>query len=147
MTKMISLMIFDIEADRFPDPYSPTLGKIHYVVQQVPEYAYRAEWIDAAFHAGGSMKDHARSREFVGAGAGVAWARKEIYAGRIYGDVVDLIVTQRFPSRKGQGFAEREFTYEITSLEIREWRGEGFLGSGALDMGDVLKRITPRKRA
>lgn len=54
---------------------------------------YRLWWLDAALAAAEDVEqvaDYERIREFPHRGAAIAWSRRQLYAGAVFGDVVEM---------------------------------------------------------
>lgn len=77
------------------------------VVPVTLEPIYRLTWIDAALHdapPGALASTHERSRDFLYLGAAIAWARRRIFHGHVFGDVIEMIEVNR--TRRGDKINE-----------------------------------------
>lgn len=48
-------------------------------------------WIDPTYHEhGGAVVEFERDRKFAHAGAAIAWARRQIFHGKVFGDAIEM---------------------------------------------------------
>lgn len=63
------------------------------------EPIYRLTWIDADYHdapSGAHVTAHERTRDFLYLGAAIAWARRRIFHGHVFGDAIELVEVTRW---------------------------------------------------
>jgi hypothetical protein len=52
---------------------------------------FMLRWIDPAYHdRGGPVGEFTRERKFLHAGGAIAWARRQIFHGKVFGDAVEM---------------------------------------------------------
>lgn len=84
---------------------------------------YRLVWIDKALHdapAGATLQPYHRQRDFKHLGGAIAWGRRRIFHGEVFGDTIELSVVDR--CRVNGVYQEDEGAHqEITLGGFQPW--------------------------
>lgn len=82
------------------DPAEPAIGTETYgdrVIERLTP-AIRLTWLDQGLHeaqSGASVQPFMRSRDFKHLGGAIAWARRRIFHGHVFGDVIEVVKVDR----------------------------------------------------
>jgi len=110
----MATLLFDIEAYNGIQPIPTT------TVEPL-RHGFVLRWIDPAYHdQSGPVADFERSREFRYPGAAIAWARRQIFHGRVYGGSIEL--EDVYIDREGERLSNGLF--EITLAGFCRWEGK-----------------------
>ena len=82
------------------DPSEPATATHTYGERVVETLAprFRLTWLDQDLHdapTGTTIKPYARTRDFKHLGGAIAWARRRIFHGHVFGDAIELAVVHR----------------------------------------------------
>uniref|UniRef100_A0AB74UGX9 Uncharacterized protein n=1 Tax=Caulobacter phage BL57 TaxID=3348355 RepID=A0AB74UGX9_9VIRU len=141
----LTYMIIDIEADPF------YLGKPRDQIQWKTVTTKRREitltWVDASAHDGGSIAKAERTKSFEHLGSAVAWARRKIFKGEVFGDVVDMLLIERHAERGGAlDERRREYNIRMDGISmLHHQRGWSWSG-GSMEEDQPVRRIKPAFR-
>lgn len=105
-------LLFDIESD---GPFRPV------VIEDVG-VQFDLMWIDPAYHEAQDrpMAEFERVRRFKYAGAAIAWARRRIFHGLVFGDSVEMRTIKLY-LHDGEPHEEEQAITDITLAGFRRW--------------------------
>lgn len=107
------------------------------------EPVLRLVWVDHTFHdapAGATIDNYERTREFLHLGGAIAWARRRIFRGEVYADVVEL---QKVHRVKMDGVLQDDIeeAKDITLAGFQSWEDPtGWGRSTGVRLSKVHKR-------
>jgi hypothetical protein len=109
--------LVDIESDDF-DPSNPFVRAIEIVEAG---QAFDLGWVDPSYaeadeHA--VLADFERTRRFKHAGSAIAWARRQLFHGRVYGEQIEMHV-RRLYTANGKPAEEDMSLVDITLAGFR----------------------------
>lgn len=114
------------------------------VVRESLSPRYRLAWLDASLHeatVATSLEPYLRVRDFKHLGGAIAWARRRIFHGEAFGDVIEMskVVRRRFDGVYEEDVYE---TRDITLAGFRAWERQKSWGSShsAWVMSNPTKR-------
>ncbi|AFO71673.1 hypothetical protein phiCbK_158 [Caulobacter phage phiCbK] len=134
MTETITYAVFDIETGGLGQPSPP----IEFKKVTAPRREVKLDWVDASYADGVSIRDAERHREFPHLGAAIAWARRRIFHGEVFGDVIDLTLVERDFVRDQLTVKTRQFAVRMNGFS--ELSG---YGGRSLDENKPIRRIRP----
>jgi len=82
-------------------------------------------WFDPALHeADGSAEEYERSRRFNHCGAAIAWARRQLFHGKVFGESIEMRIMD-IQEYEGKEHRISVGTYDITLSGFVRWE-EGY---------------------
>lgn len=129
--------------DRILDMASQTLhidieaagppGTIVVVREQHLPSEYDLRWMDVGLHeASDPSSDYERTRRFKHLGGAIAWARRQLFHGRVFGDSIEMTLIKR-SLFDGKPHESEKAVVEITLAGFRAWGRRGYSNDLALD--------------
>jgi hypothetical protein len=133
--------LVDIESSPF------TEGVMHVVVITDKSTAFDLVWTDAAFHDAApdvTISEFERRRRFKHCGAAIAWARRQIFHGAVFGDAIEMQTISLWRA-DGRPQEEHVKSVEITLQGFCDWsEGTARLSPSYRDHRSV--RLAPPSR-
>ncbi|UTC28972.1 hypothetical protein MARCHEWKA_04600 [Brevundimonas phage vB_BpoS-Marchewka] len=115
------------------DPLEPAISTTHAggTLRETLPTVFRLTWLDHAYHdapEGAEIASYHRARDFKHLGGAIAWARRRIFHGEAFGDVIELVRVDR---RRINGvYAEEPYEARDITLagflpweQTRNWSG------------------------
>jgi hypothetical protein len=106
-----------------------------------PEFDLR--WTDVGLHdaADGAVSDYERVRRFKHLGGAIAWARRQIFHGRVFGSSIEMTVVRR-RRVKGELIETEDQTIDITLAGFCAWTRNSYAATWQLERPTRKCRIT-----
>ncbi|AFU86643.1 hypothetical protein D869_gp271 [Caulobacter phage CcrRogue] len=145
-TKPITMMVLDIESYDVGD-FAQRYGHeaINVLVKTLPAREIKLSWVDPSFHDGASLQEAEKTRAFEHLGSAITWARRQIFHGKVFGDVVDLELIERRRSTHLDGIDTKKRQFAIRQNGISELSFPSFSGR-ELTENKPARRIRPAFR-
>lgn len=106
---------------------------------------YDLTWIDHTFYKADltdrSIADYERKRRFLHPGAAIAWARRQLFHGRVYGHSIQIEIGSKYAATENRPEHDVvENVVDITLAGFQHWRATQNWGSSVLATLDKLVR-------
>jgi hypothetical protein len=118
---------------------------INVMVQTLPVREIKLTWVDSSYHDGARLQEAEKTRAFEHLGSAITWARRQIFHGKVFGDVVDLELTERRRSTHLDGLDVKKRQFAIRLNGISELSFPPFSGR-ELTEAKPARRIRPAFR-
>jgi hypothetical protein len=102
---------------------------------------YLLSWIDPALYDQvGPVSQFERTREFRHPGAAIAWARRQLFHGRVYGDSIELEHRTKRTDARGVEHTSTTKTYDLTLAGFCKWEHPSYSGTSPVRLGAPVKK-------
>ncbi|USN16204.1 hypothetical protein PAPPERLAPAPP_04630 [Brevundimonas phage vB_BpoS-Papperlapapp] len=115
------------------DPLEPAINSVtngQILCETLPP-CFRLTWLDQSFHdapKGAEAAPYHRARDFKHLGGAIAWARRRIFHGEAFGDVIELVRVDR--RRLNGVYVEEPYeARDITLAGFLPWDRKNWSGS------------------
>jgi hypothetical protein len=131
MTVTARKLVFDIESR----------GPIRPRVMEEHGHAYDLVWIDAAYAEAGAepVAEFERKRRFKHAGAAIAWARRQIFHGKVFGEQIEMHAIRLYTVDDEPNEVEVSVT-DITLAGFQEWKDRDYSAVRAVSLGKPIRK-------
>jgi hypothetical protein len=111
---------------------------------------YVLRWIDADLHDGlkdgKRVADYERERTFPHCGAAIAWARRQVFHGKVFGDAIEFNVMAESAKDYGGFSTSVEIVYDLSLSGFSKWLPGAAYYEGSFSASNNMSLDAPSRR-